>query len=214
MKLSRSEFDDRYAKGTLRLAFIGMSNIGKSYTAERLARDLNFNLVEVDKLIWEELGHGDMAEFAEWQGQPYSEGYSDREEKSIALEVKATRKALNIDKTNTILDTTGSVIYTGSQLLNDLKETYYVVYIQANAVALESLKVQYFNQPKPLIWKNHFEQRQGQSDKDAVLESYPKLLQARANSYETLADMVVPSEYILDPDTSVRDIFERLKPTA
>lgn len=212
MKLNRAEFETRYSSGKLRLAFIGMSNIGKSYTAKRLARDFDFNLVDIDKLIWEELGHDDMAGFAEWQGQPYSEGYSDREEKSIALEAKATRKALTIDKPNTILDTTGSVIYTGKQILDELKQTHYVVYIQADIDAMERLKLQYFQQPKPLIWNNYFEQGLGQSDREAVLESYPKLLNARAESYESLADTILSSEYILNPKNSVRDILERLKP--
>lgn len=213
MKLSRSEFETRYNSGKLRLAFIGMSNIGKSYTAKRVADRFKFTLVEVDKLIWEELGHDDMASFAEWQGQPYSKGYSEREEKSISLETAATRKALRINASNTILDTTGSVIYTGNTILKELSCTHYVVYIQATEDALERLKLQYFQQPKPLIWKSYFEQGPGQSDKDAVLASYPNLLKARAESYDALADNVLSSEYILDTAVSVEDIFESLKPT-
>lgn len=212
MKLSRSEFEARYNSGKLRLAFIGMSNIGKSYTAKRVADRFNFTLVEVDKLIWEELGHDDMASFAEWQGQPYSENYSEREDKSIGLETMATRKALSVKSCNTILDTTGSVIYTGDRVLKELSRTHYVVYIQATEDALVRLKLQYFQQPKPLIWKSYFEQELGQSDKDAVLASYPKLLEARAESYEALADTVLSSEYILDTGVSIEDIFEGLKP--
>lgn len=212
MKLSRTEFETRYSSGNLHLAFIGMSNIGKSYTAKRIADRYEFKLVEVDKLIWEELGHDDMASFAEWQGQPYSDGYSEREKKSIELETTATRKALSVSQPNTILDTTGSVIYTQKDVLEELSETHYVVYIQASDDALKRLKVQYFQQPKPLIWKNYFEQGLGQSDRDAVLESYPKLLNARADSYEALADTTLSSEYILDSNTSVDEIFEKLKP--
>ncbi|CAM3794273.1 Shikimate kinase [Litorimonas haliclonae] len=189
-----------------------MSNIGKSYTAKRVADQFDFTLIEVDKLIWEELGHDDMASFAEWQGQPYSKGYSEREEKSISLETAATRKALRINAPNTILDTTGSVIYTGDTILKELSRTHYVVYIQATEDALERLKLQYFQQPKPLIWKSYFEQVPGQSDKDAVLASYPKLLEARAESYDALADAVLSSEYILNSAVSVEDIFKNLKP--
>ena len=190
-----------------------MSNIGKSYTAKRIASQFDFTLVEVDKLIWEELGHDDMASFAEWQGQPYSQGYSEREDKSIGLETMATQKALGINASNMILDTTGSVIYTGDDVLKELRRTHYVVYIQATKDTLERLKLQYFQQPKPLIWKSYFEQEPGQSDKDAVLDSYPKLLEARAKSYHALADTVLSSEFILDPKQSVEDIFEKLKPS-
>lgn len=213
MKLNRSEFEARYNSGNLRLAFIGMSNIGKSYTANRLTDRYDFELVEVDKLIWEELGHEDMVSFAEWQGQPYSEGYSEREEKSISLETAATRKALSVDKANVILDTTGSVIYTGQDVLTAMSETHYIIYIEANDAALDALKTQYFQQLKPVIWRDHFNQKAGQSDKEAVLESYPKLLKAREKSYEALADTVLSSEYILNPKNTVEEIFEKLKPS-
>ena len=109
MQLSRAEFERRYAENRLQIALVGMSNIGKSYTAIRLAKAFNFNLIEVDKLIWESLGQGSMADFAAWQGQPYSEGYAEREAKSIVLESDATAKAIASPKGNAILDTTGSV---------------------------------------------------------------------------------------------------------
>ena len=85
MQLSRAEFDAHYAAGTLKIAFVGMSNIGKSYTAMRLATQYDFSLIEVDKIIWENLGHDSMDAFAQWQGQPYTEGYAEREAHSICL---------------------------------------------------------------------------------------------------------------------------------
>ena len=96
MQLTRADFEKRYAENTLRIAFVGMSNIGKSYTGSRLSKALDFDLIQVDELIWEALGQGSMADFAAWQGQPYSEGYAEREAKSIALESEATAKALNM----------------------------------------------------------------------------------------------------------------------
>jgi len=168
MKLTRATFEDRYAKGTLRLAFVGMSNIGKSYTAMRLATHYNFDLIEIDKLIWEELGHSDMEAFAAWQGQPYSEGYAERETQSIALETKATQKAMRKSGRNQILDPPGSVIYTG--------------------------------------------QNSGQSNKEAILSSYPNLLKARAKAYQDLADTHLSSEMILNTDVSIEAIYEALKP--
>lgn len=213
MKLSLKEFEAQYASNTLRIAFVGMSNIGKSYTAMRLATDFDFNLIEVDKLIWEELGHNDMDAFAAWQGQPYSEGYKERELESIRLETEATRKALLIESGNHILDTTGSVIYTGKNVLERLRETHYVVYIEASEQTLERLKIQYFKQPKPLIWNDHFKQEPEQSADEAILSSYPKLLASRANAYENVADKTLSSEFILNSDVTVKDVFEALKPT-
>ncbi len=212
MKLTRQDFEERYSQGKLRIAFIGMSNIGKSFTAKRLTETFDFQLVEIDKLIWEELGHSDMAAFAEWQGQPYSDGYEDREKQSIQLETKATNKALSQSEGNQILDTTGSVIYTEPDTLKRLSTTHYVVYIKASDTALESLKIQYFANPKPLIWDGHFKQSGNETERDAVLSSYPHLLMARSKKYASLADQTLTSDLILNPDMSIHDIYNALKP--
>ena len=212
MKLSRAEFDVRYAAGTLKLAFIGMSNIGKSYTAMRLATKYDFNLIEVDKIIWENLGHDSMDAFAKWQGHPYSEGYAEREKHSIALETKATREALQITQRNPIIDTTGSVIYTDEAVLNALRQDYYIVYIEAMKDHIERLKVQYFKHPKPLIWAGHYKKIDGKTETESILECYPKLLTSRGKAYAKHADTTLASTMILDPDVTIEDIFEALKP--
>ena len=213
MKLSRAEFDAYYAAGTLKIAFIGMSNIGKSYTAMRLATKYDFSLIEVDKIIWENLGHDSMDAFAQWQGHPHTDGYAERERHSIALETDATRKALKTPKRNPIIDTTGSVIYTDDDVLKLLRQNYYVVYIEAMKDHVERLKVQYFKHPKPLIWAGHYEKLEGKTETESILDCYPKLLSSRAKAYRQLADITLPSTFILNLEISVEDIFEALKPT-
>ena len=212
MKLTRAEFDAKYAAGTLKVAFIGMSNIGKSYTAMRLATKYDFSLIEVDKIIWENLGHDSMDAFAEWQGHPYTEGYADREKHSIALESEATRKALKTEARNPIIDTTGSVIYTDEDVLKALRQDYYVVYIEAMDEHVERLKVQYFQQPKPLIWAGHYQKLEGKSETESILECYPKLLASRGKAYSSYADVTLRSTMILNPDVSIVDIFQTIKP--
>jgi len=212
MKLSRAEFDAQYAAGTLKVAFIGMSNIGKSYTAMRLATKYDFNLIEVDKIIWENLGHDSMEAFAQWQGHPYTEGYEEREKHSISLETQATRKALKTELRNPMIDTTGSVIYTDEDVLDALRQDYYIVYIEAIEDHLERLKVQYFKQPKPLIWAGHYETLEGKTKTESILECYPKLLTSRGTAYAKLADVTLPSTIILNPNVSIEDIYEALKP--
>lgn len=212
MKLSRAEFEARYAAGTLKLAFIGMSNIGKSYTAMRLATKYDFSLIEVDKIIWENLGHDSMDAFADWQGHPYTDGYAEREKHSIALETDATRKALKTTKRNPMIDTTGSVIYTDDDVLSLLKQNYYVVYIEAMEDHLERLKVQYFKQPKPLVWAGHYKKLEGKTETESILDCYPKLLTSRGKAYAQQADITLPSTMILNPHVSIEDIFEALKP--
>jgi len=113
---------------------------------------------------------------------------------------------------NQILDPPGSVIYTGEDTLEIMRDSFYIVYIEASEEALDRLKTQYFEHPKPLIWKNHFSRTPEQSDKEAVLASYPELLKARAKAYKKLANVTLPSEMILDPKTKIETIYEALKP--
>jgi shikimate kinase len=210
VKLSRSDWDARYTAGQLKLALIGMSNIGKSYTGMRLATHHDFTLIEVDKLIWEALGETDMAAFAAWQGQPYSDGYAAREAESLAMETEATAKAMQSEAKNPLLDTTGSVIYTDAQVRKQLREDWYIVYIEAASEHLQKLKELYFASPKPLAWHGHFKQHAGLTKDESLLASYPDLLSSRHKDYSALADHVISSRDILTDDVSA--LFNLIKP--
>lgn len=212
MNLTREEFEDRYTSGRLSVALVGMSNIGKTFTAMRLAAKFRFHRIEVDKLIWEELGHDDMDALAEWQGQPYSDGYAEREKHLLSLETSVTRSAMETEAENPLLDTTGSVIYTGEAVLHTLRSRFYVVHIEADASDLERLKALYFTRPKPLVWAGHFQAQDGRSHEESALECYPSLLEARESAYGALAHKSLSSSFVLDPRTDASDLFEALKP--
>ncbi|GHA83976.1 hypothetical protein GCM10009069_04160 [Algimonas arctica] len=210
MKLDRAEFDRRYAAGNLKLALIGMSNIGKSYSGMRLATQFDFSLIEVDRLIWDALGETDMDAFAAWQGQPYSAGYAERERQSMAMESDATQKSLTTTARNPLLDTTGSVIYTDAAVLDQIRKDWFTVYIEAAPEHLDRLKSQYFAQPKPLAWQEHYQKRDGLSETESLLASYPDLLAARADDYRALADLTISSVDILTDDADA--LFALIKP--
>jgi len=215
MKLSSKQFLTAFDSGELRLAFVGMSNIGKSYTAARLAKAFKFKLVEVDKLIWKSLGFDTMDDFADWQGQPYEEDYAEREAELIRLEALATQKGMSASRAQKkdILDTTGSVIYIDPAIRRVMKEKYYVVHIKAEPSDLERLKWDYFDNPKPLIWGRHYRPKAGLSERENIVECYPKLLMSRAKEYAAMADATLTSKFVLDPDTTVDDIIAALKPS-
>ena len=211
MQLSKAEFDARYEAEKLHLAFIGMSNIGKSYTAIRLSKTHKFQLVEVDSLIREELDQGSMADFAKWQGQPYTEGYEAREAVSISLETNATRKAILHAGSNTLLDTTGSVIYVDAEVKAQLKRDFLVVHIAAEDGDLQRLKKDYFDLPKPLIWRGHYETLEGKTQEESILECYPKLLNSRKKAYENMADVQLKSSFVLNQTTSMDAVFSAIR---
>lgn len=213
MKLSSKQFLKHHNDKTLKLAFVGMSNIGKSYTARRMAEKFDYKLVELDKLIWERLGHDTMEEFADWQGHPYEEGYAEREALSIEMESHATEHGIETAKGATILDTTGSVIYVPPTIRRKIKEQFYVVHIKAETSDLERLKWDYFDNPKPLIWGNQYRPKPNLTDRENVFECYPKLLMSRSKEYAAMADATVTSKFVLDPDNDEEAILMALKPS-
>jgi len=212
MKLSAKNFLKGHTDKTLNIAFVGMSNIGKSLTARRVAKAYGYKLVEIDKLIWKKLGHDSMDEFADWQGHPYEEGYAEREALSIEMETHATRTAVEKAKGATILDTTGSVIYVDPTVRRQIKENFYVVHIKAETSDLERLKWDYFDNPKPLIWGRQYRPREDLTDRENIFECYPKLLMSRAKEYVAMADVTVTSKFIMDPDLSNEDLLLSFKP--
>ncbi len=212
MKLSSKQFLAKLDSGELRLAFVGMSNIGKSFLARKIAKAYKFKLVEVDKMIWESLGFDTMDDFADWQGHPYEEGYSERENELIELEGKATERAIAKSSGKTLLDTTGSVIYIDPAIRRNIKENFYVVHIKAETSDLERLKWDYFDNPKPLIWRRHFKPRPDRTDRENIFECYPKLLMSRAKEYVPMADATIVSADALDESLSAEDIIMKIKP--
>ena len=212
MNINRHDFYERYQKGELKIALIGMSNVGKSYTATRLAEHYEFSLIEVDKLIRTDMGHESMKDFAEWQGQPFTNGYAEREEISIEKETIATKSAISSKKSNTLIDTTGSVIYVKENVLEELVNNFYVVYIQVHEDHIERLKNDYFSNPKPLIWNNHYRKINSISPIESLFVCYPELLEARRKAYEKIADKIISSSKILDKETDINELFKLLQP--
>lgn len=214
MQCSAEQFDKALSEGRLSIAFVGMSNIGKSYTVERLAAHYGYDMIEVDTLIREQLGQGSMDDFARWQGHPFTDGYSEREARSIALETKATAKALEALTAatgNQLLDTTGSVIYVDAPVLETLKTRCLIVHIAAEDRDIERLKADYFETPKPLVWRDFYKQQAGKTPEQSIALCYPALLASRQNAYEALADVTLPSSFILAPNTDAPAVMAAIR---
>ena len=91
-----------------------------------------------------------------------------------------------------ILDTTGSVIHTGNNLLFRLRKLMTVVYLASSAEEQQLLIRRYLEDPKPVLWRGAFQPRTGESPADTVARCYPALIAARRQSYEALAHCTVP----------------------
>lgn len=194
MKLSQDEFDQCLAQGELTLCFVGMSNIGKSYTAGIIARDCLFDHIELDALIQDGLGLQDMNALAEWMGFPFEDSYESNSRKYINLESQLIENNIIKVSTNTILDVTGSAIYCEQATLHKLKSSSLIVHISAGADSIETLTERFSTDPKPLIWGDGSENLGSLDDMEQLMAAYPKLLENREHRYSDLADIRLSSE--------------------
>ncbi len=189
------------------LSFIGFSGCGKSHVTRRFVSELGWRSLPCDELIEEmlspEIPAGAAAatrRLADWLGQPYSAGFAERQEKYCDTEKAVMEKiCAELEKTspdeNLIVDTTGSVIYSGSKILSALRAGSYVIYFQLPPSDEELLFKQYLEDPKPVIWKDNFRQGPNETPERALRRCYPNLLRERAGLYERCADLTVPAGF-------------------
>ena len=126
----------------IRLALIGMSGAGKSYWSSKLINQ-GFHsfccddLIEkkLEEFLW--LPNGKKISMAEWMGHPYEPQYIQAEQNYLEFEVEMMESICSFlredgyqDK-NVVVDTTGSLIYTGKTLFGCLRDITTIVYLKA-----------------------------------------------------------------------------------
>lgn len=179
-QLRPHELDAHVENGTFRLAFVGMSNAGKSYRSRTLQNELDFFWYEVDANIQEELGFADMEAISEWLGYPTDSTYQERQQQYLAAEEKCTHlKHLDTGGKNLVFDTTGSVIYLSEAARRWLKLECLVVNIDVGEGAIDEMVEQYFAEPKPVVWSDHYAEQSGESREEAMRRSYADMLHYR-----------------------------------
>src|ERR1700738_622704 len=186
----------------LRIALIGMSGTGKTFWTKRLAL-AGHPSVCCDDRIEQRLrphlqggGYSGINGVASWMGWPDTPTYAQREAEYQAEEIAALDEVLiDLERNPSrelILDTTGSVIYTGNNLLLRLRRQMTVVYLAATPEEQQLLIERYLNDPKPVLWRGAFQPKKGEPPRETVARCYPTLIAARRQSYEALAHCSVP----------------------
>ncbi|MBN1976566.1 MAG: hypothetical protein JW918_04115 [Anaerolineae bacterium] len=187
----------------LRLSFIGMSGSGKSYWSARLARQ-GYRHFCCDALIAARLApeligpDESRVTMGEWMGFPYQPRYAECEAKYLACETAVLEEILAcIEREaggcewDVIVDTTGSVIYTGQELLNELRRYTTVVHMATPPEVQERMLELYLANMRPVLWQGMFEKRPGETNETALARCYPRLLASRERLYGRLADVTV-----------------------
>lgn len=210
----------------MHLALIGMSGSGKSYWSAKLAQR-GYRHFCCDALIATRLApelirpDESRMTMGEWMGFPYRPQYVEREARYLACEQAVLAEILAcIEREagccaeDVVVDTTGSVIYTGDALLDKLRRQTMVVHMATPPEMQERMLELYLANMRPVLWQGMFDQRPGETNEAALARCYPKLLYARERLYERLADVTVGyderSREGFGVDELLRVIVERL----
>ena len=188
----------------MRLTLIGMSGCGKSHWSKEFAKH-GFQRFCCDDLITDKLEavltrpDGVTVELGQWMGFPYEPHYEDREAQYLECEIEVLREILNIlqseknnTKKNIIVDTTGSVIYTGDKNLNRLQTNSTVVHLETPPEVQEAMLQKYLTNKRPVLWKGLFSQQPHETNEQALARCYPVLMSAREKQYAQWAHVTIP----------------------
>ncbi len=201
-----------------------MSGAGKSHWAQKLA-GAGFHAISIDDRIEQKLG-GELASggyrgiggVAAWMGWPDQPSYREREKKYLEYEIESMKEALDeirdSSDTGIILDTTGSVVYTGEEVCRRMQSLTTVVYLEASPAEEEHLIALYLSDPKPVLWSDQFSQRPGESTKDAIARCYPQLIANRKKLYQRFAHRTVSLEFLRNADLDARGFLELVESQA
>ncbi len=185
----------------MRLALIGMSGAGKSTRSMRLANAGFLRFCGDDRIAdkltaeLERPGEPPMA-LGEWMGFPDEDHYDLRESRYLACEMAVMAEILqtlekNEPATDIVIDTTGSVIYTGEAMLQGVRRYATIVYLSTPPEVQANMLKTYVTNQRPVLWQGLFERYTGESRHDALARCYPLLLKTRERLYRQYADVTL-----------------------
>jgi shikimate kinase len=193
--------ENNFAGAPVRLALVGMSGAGKTFWTRCIAEG-GTPAISCDDVIEESLaprlkagGFAGINGVAAWMGWPDAATYAEREAQYLAEETATLDEILSQLEKNReqslVLDTTGSVIYTGNHLVHRLRKLMTVVYLAASDAEQQLLIERYLSNPKPVLWRGAFQPKAGESPRETVARCYPHLMAARRQSYAAIAHVTL-----------------------
>jgi hypothetical protein len=198
-----------------------MSGAGKTFWTKQLA-GVGWEANSCDDGIEQKLaprlaqgGHAGINGVAAWLGWPDGPNYAEREAQYLEAEIHTLQEALDglakaADRP-LVLDTTGSVIYAGTNLLLQLRRRMTVVYLAASADEHQLFIDRYLSDPKPVLWRGAFQPKKGESPRETVARCYPMLMAARRQSYETLAHCTLQVAELRDPQLTAELFLAKIR---
>jgi shikimate kinase len=179
-----------------------MSGSGKSTWSIKLS-GMGFKRICCDDLITEKLAseltrtNGTVMELGEWMGFPYESQYKERESKYLACEIEVLSEIIeSIEKNNHIeknivIDTTGSAIYAGEEILKKLCRFTTIIHLSTPLEVQELMLKAYLTHQRPVLWRDFFRKLPNEPNEEALARCYQKLLTHREHLYEQYKDMAI-----------------------
>jgi len=178
-----------------------MSGAGKSFWTRQLA-SAGHATISCDDKIEERLasrlaagGYSGINGVAAWMSWPDSPHYAERETEYLSEEIAVLEEVLtdlaHSSEKSLVLDTTGSVIYTGNHLLMRFRKLMTVVHLATSPQEQQLLIERYLSDPKPVLWRGAFQPKVGETPRQTVARCYPNLITARRQSYAALAHCTI-----------------------
>jgi hypothetical protein len=170
---------------------------------QRLSKDL------------EPFGLGGIGAVAAWMGWPDHPAYRERERKYLGAEITVMNEVLDEVERDAqrelVLDTTGSVIYTGDTIRERLRRRMTVVCLAASGEEQTLLVERYLSDPKPVLWRDAYQPLPGESSRETVARCYPALIESRRKLYENYAHCVLPMRELHGAHLDARGFLERVE---
>ncbi len=204
----------------MRISLVGMSGVGKSYWSKQLEGQ-GFVRYCCDDLIEERLASvlikadGTRMNMGEWMGFPFEKGFREREALYLKYEKEVMnwvldeleRASHNGQMKDIVIDTTGSVIYTGDEILERLKMQTRIVYFSTPPDVQDKMFSAFVQRPTPMVWLDTYDKKEGESGMDAMRRCYPLLLSKRERLYSQYADVTIDYRVERGQDFSVEDLL-------
>ena len=207
----------------MRISLIGMAGSGKSYWSKKLAQ-YGFRRFCCDDLIAAKLSNslvrsdGTKMEMGKWMGFPYERHYTKRESTYLTYETEVLIEIFeylnshkNTHTENIVVDTTGSVIYIGDEILQRLGRYTTVIYLLTPPEVQDKLLNAYISKPHPMLWRNSFSKKSDETNQEALARCYPQLLSAREQLYARYADVEIDYYRRNETGFSVTDFLRAVK---
>ena len=210
-------------KNGIHIALIGMSGSGKSHWSMKL-EEVGFKRFCCDDMITARLGHelkradGSIMDLAEWMGFPYEPGYPIHEARYLSCEIEVMREIIhyieskeNSPGENIVIDTTGSVIYTGEAVLGQLRQLTTILYLNSPPEVHAQMLRNYVSNPRPVLWRQFFNILPGEIHKKSLARCYPLLLSDRISQYRRLAHVTLDCYWPNEDNFGLEDLLEKIR---